>query len=69
MTGSNIKNCLVFEDSLTGMTAAMSSGAYLIAVPHLVTIEESVKVRVISSLEQLDYEKLQDLFKDFSVTI
>jgi beta-phosphoglucomutase-like phosphatase (HAD superfamily) len=60
---------LVFEDSLTGMTAAMSSGAYLIAVPHLVTIEESVKVRVISSLEQLDYEKLQDLFKDFSVTI
>jgi beta-phosphoglucomutase-like phosphatase (HAD superfamily) len=69
MTGSNIKNCLVFEDSLTGMTAAMSSGAYLIAVPHLVTIEESVKVRVISSLEQLDYEKLQDLFQDFSVTI
>jgi beta-phosphoglucomutase-like phosphatase (HAD superfamily) len=69
MTGSNIKNCLVFEDSLTGMTAAMSSGAYLIAVPHLVTIEESVKVRVISSLEHLNYEKLQDLFKDFSVTI
>ena len=69
MTASNIQNCLVFEDSLTGMNAAMSSGAYLIAVPHLVTIQESAKVRVISSLEQLSYEKLQHLFEDFSATI
>ena len=50
MTGSDIRNCLVFEDSLTGMQAATSSGAYLIAVPHLVTIDESAKVRAISSL-------------------
>jgi beta-phosphoglucomutase-like phosphatase (HAD superfamily) len=69
MTASNIQNCLVLEDSLTGMNAAMSSGAYLIAVPHLVTIQESAKVRVISSLEQLSYEKLQHLFEDFSATI
>jgi HAD superfamily hydrolase (TIGR01509 family) len=69
MTASNIQNCLVFEDSLTGMNAAMSSGAYLIAVPHLVTIQESAKVRVISSLERLSYEKLQHLFEDFSATI
>ena len=47
MTDSDIQNCLVFEDSLTGMAAATSSGAYLIAVPHLVTIDESAKVRVI----------------------
>ena len=50
MTDSDIQNCLIFEDSLTGMQAATSSGAYLIAVPHLVTINESAKVRVISSL-------------------
>jgi beta-phosphoglucomutase-like phosphatase (HAD superfamily) len=69
MTESNIQNCLVFEDSLTGMKAATSSGAYLIAVPHLVTIEESSKVRVITSLELLSFGKLQQLFDDFSIAI
>ena len=66
---SDIANCLVFEDSLTGMKAATSSGAYLIAVPHLVTIEESARVRVIKSLAQLSHTKLQRLHQDFSVKI
>jgi len=69
LTESRIDNCLVFEDSLTGMNAAVASGAYLIAVPHMVTIEESAKVRVISSLEQLSYQKLQELSEDFSKSI
>jgi hypothetical protein len=41
----------------------------LIAVPHLVTIEESSKVRVIASLEQLNFGKLRQLFSDFSTAI
>ncbi len=69
MTDSDIQNCLVFEDSLTGMQAATSSGAYLIAVPHLVTIDESAKVRVISSLEQVSFAKLQNLFSNFAAKI
>ena len=69
MTGSKIDNCLVFEDSLTGMSAATASGAYLIAVPHLVKIEESAKVRVISSLEQMSFATLAILFRDFTSTI
>ena len=69
MTDSDIRNCLVFEDSLTGMQAATSSGAYLIAVPHLVSIQESNKVRVISSLEQLNYEKMNYLYRDFNYVI
>lgn len=63
---SEISNCVIFEDSLTGMNAATSSGAYLIAVPHLVSIEESTRVRVVRSLEQLDFQKLQQLHNDFS---
>ena len=66
---SDISNCLIFEDSLTGMKAATSSGAYLIAVPHLVTIDESARVRVIKSLVQLDYNKIHELHKDFSTKI
>ena len=69
MTDSKISNCLIFEDSLTGMAAAASSGAYLIAVPHLVSIQESAKVRVISSLEQLNYEKMKYLYRDFNYVI
>ena len=67
--GSNITNCLVFEDSLTGMSAAIASGAYLIGVPHLVAIEESARVRVIKSLEQLSFSKLTELKMDFSTAI
>jgi HAD superfamily hydrolase (TIGR01509 family) len=69
MSGTNISNCLVFEDSITGMSAAIASGAYLIAVPHLVPIEESPRVRVIRSLEQLSFSKLTDLKLDFSTDI
>jgi HAD superfamily hydrolase (TIGR01509 family) len=69
MSGSEISNCLVLEDSITGMTAAKASGAYLIAVPHLVSVAESERVRVIKSLEQLSYSKLSQLKSDFSSTI
>ena len=69
MSGSEISNCLIFEDSLTGMNAAIASGAYLIGVPHLVSIDESERVRVIKSLEQLSYSKLQELNMDFSTAI
>ena len=69
MSGSDITNCLVFEDSLTGMNAAIASGAYLIGVPHLVSIAESSRVRVIKSLEQLSYAKIKELKSNFSALI
>lgn len=68
-SGVDINNCLVFEDSLTGMKAATSSGAFLIAVPHLVSIDESPKVRVIKSLTQLSFQKLIALHRDFTVAV
>jgi len=69
LTASQISQCLVFEDSLTGVGAATSSGAWLIAVPHLVKVDESARVRVIKSLEQLNFEILQKLHADFSTAI
>lgn len=69
MSESEISNSLIFEDSLTGMKAATSSGAYLIAVPHLVSIEESQRVRVIKSLAQISFSKLSELYLDFSAAI
>jgi beta-phosphoglucomutase-like phosphatase (HAD superfamily) len=69
LSGSNISNCLIFEDSLTGMNAAIASGAYLVGVPHLVSIEESERVRVIKSLETMSFSKLQELKADFHASI
>ena len=63
--GVEISHSLIFEDSLTGVSAARASGAWLIAVPHLVVVAESERVRSIKSLEQLSFTKLQELFHDF----
>ena len=68
-SGSAIENCLVFEDSLTGVQAAKESGAWLIAVPHLVIVEEGPRVRSIDSLHKLNHLKLSELFQDFSCAI
>jgi len=59
--GVNPENCLVFEDSLTGVQSAVKSGAYVIALPHLVAIEESERVKVFHSLSDLTPEVLLSL--------
>ncbi len=67
--GVDIKSSLIFEDSLTGVSAAKASGAWLIAVPHLVVVDEGPRVRCIKSLEQMSYVKLEKLFYDFTLSI
>jgi HAD superfamily hydrolase (TIGR01509 family) len=56
--GHEISNSLVLEDSLTGVTAAKASGAWVLAVPHLVPIEKGGRVDVTDSLTTWSYEKL-----------
>ena len=56
--GHDVSNCLVLEDSLTGVTAAKASGAWVLAVPHLVAIEKNGRVDVTDSLVSWSYEKL-----------
>ena len=68
-SGADIARCLIFEDSLTGVAAAKASGAWLIAVPHLVTVPESARVRSINSLEQLSIHSLRKLYYDFGALI
>jgi beta-phosphoglucomutase-like phosphatase (HAD superfamily) len=55
----DINNCLILEDSPTGVRAAKASGAFVIAVPHFIEIEPRERLRVISSLSELSYEKLR----------
>lgn len=55
--GHDISNCLVLEDSLTGVTAAKASGAWVLAVPHLVPIEKGGRVDVTDSLANWSFAK------------
>ncbi len=67
--GVDIRECLIFEDSLTGTRAAQSSGAYLIAVPHMVQVDEGAKTRVVKSLEEINYQRLEKLYGNFAAEI
>ena len=58
----DIKNCLVIEDSLTGVQSGLASGAWVVAIPHLVPIEAGPRIRVINSLENQTLESLISLF-------
>jgi HAD superfamily hydrolase (TIGR01509 family) len=62
LLGVDIRNCLILEDSATGVQAARASGAKVIAVPHLVKIEEDNQTKVIKSLTELNYPLLKEFF-------
>jgi len=54
----DISNCLIFEDSQTGITAATASGAFVVAIPHFIEVIESARLKRIESFVGLT---LQDL--------
>ena len=53
-----ISNCLIFEDSQTGITAATASGAFVVAIPHYIEVNESQRLKRIESFVG---RSLQDL--------
>ncbi len=55
-----IEHTLILEDSPTGVAAARSSGAFVIAVPHIAPIEIAPRSAVIDSLAN---RKLADLWR------
>lgn len=54
-TGSSV----VFEDSLTGIASAKSAGCAVVAVPHYVEVILAPKVRVVTSLNDVTLEFLE----------
>ena len=61
--GVDISTCLVLEDSANGVTSAKASGAWVVAIPHLVPIQESERVATVSSVEILTLDYLDSLYK------
>lgn len=58
--GVTTSSCVVFEDSLTGIASAKSAGCAVVAVPHYVEVALAPKVRVVTSLEDVSIEFLEE---------
>jgi len=59
LLGVDIAQSLIFEDSPTGITAAVTSGAFVVAVPHYVQVQEQPRLKVISSFEDITTADLE----------
>jgi HAD superfamily hydrolase (TIGR01509 family) len=62
LLGVEISSSLVIEDSITGMNAAISSGAYVLGIPHVVDLPNGERVIHHKTLEGLTLEKLASMF-------
>jgi beta-phosphoglucomutase-like phosphatase (HAD superfamily) len=54
----DIKNSVVLEDSVTGVTSALAAGAQVIGIPHLVNLPKHENLRVVAELKEIDYQSL-----------
>lgn len=57
--GVPIANCIVIEDSPTGVASGQASGAYVLAVPHLVAIPEHPRRRILTTLDGVTLEDVR----------
>jgi len=60
--GVDIREALVIEDSKTGIASASAAGAYVLAIPHFISIEPSQRIKIASTLEGLTPADIYGLF-------
>jgi HAD superfamily hydrolase (TIGR01509 family) len=56
--GVDITNCVVIEDSLTGVQSGLNAGAQVIGIPHLVKMPSNPNLRVVESLSEINMDRL-----------
>lgn len=60
--GVDIKKSLVIEDSKTGIASATAAGAYVLAIPHFISVEPDARTKVVMTLQGLTPEAIFKLF-------
>ena len=56
--GVDITNCVVIEDTLTGVQSGLNAGAQVIGIPHLVKMPSNPNLRVVESLSEINMDRL-----------
>ena len=54
----DIEKSVVLEDSVTGVTSGLASGAQVIGIPHLVNLPKHENLRVVAELKEINYQNL-----------
>jgi HAD superfamily hydrolase (TIGR01509 family) len=57
-----IDECLVLEDSMTGVRAGLDSGAQVVAISHILSITNEKNLRVISNLTEITFKQLVEWY-------
>ncbi len=57
--GVSIEACVVIEDSPTGVASGQASGAFVIAVPHIVPIEAAPRRKVVPTLADVSLDDVR----------
>jgi len=60
LLGVDIEDCLIFEDSPTGLAAARASGAFVVGIPHLVDVPEEPRLKIIESFNGVSIKSLEN---------
>ena len=57
-----IDECLVLEDSMTGVRAGLDAGAQVVAISHIISIANEENLRVISNLSEITFKQLVEWY-------
>jgi HAD superfamily hydrolase (TIGR01509 family) len=60
--GANVEKSLIIEDSITGMTAAIASGAYVLGIPHFTELPIGPQVIHLQTLDGMNLKALSENF-------
>ncbi|WP_308206937.1 HAD family hydrolase [Actinoallomurus rhizosphaericola] len=55
------RRCVALEDSLNGATSGAAAGCHVVAVPSVVPIDEAPRRTVVTSLREVDLDRLRAL--------
>jgi beta-phosphoglucomutase-like phosphatase (HAD superfamily) len=58
----DINKSVVIEDSVTGVTAGLASGAQVIGIPHLIELPVNKNLRLIEKIGDLNLKKLLEWY-------
>lgn len=65
----NISNCVIFEDSETGVTSGLASGAQVIGILHLINLAPHENLRIVDSLSDVSIDKLLNWYPSLFVGV